>query len=287
MRTNILLDINHGKRANMTVVLILTNSLDDSHVEAVAEQIVSRGSQFIRLDVDRILRGEESLLFDYASGGILLNKDGQSYNLRNVDSVWYRKPFGFNQTYGFLEHITDSIQRDVVEKEVRDVVNGIGLLLSDKYWLNSPTAIARARIKPYQFAVALRAGLVMPKTIITSDPQAAREFCKESQSVFKPIAVPDINYNGDCYAVETTLMTDQLVDSLDLISTQPVILQHLVEKKYELRVTVVGDKLFVARQTPNNKGTDVVDWRSIQYTGSKYDTAYNLPTKKLSELGGS
>lgn len=261
----------------MVTVLVLTNSYDDCHVEAVFDHIDRQGGRTIRLDVDLVLRGESHLSFDYSTGRILYTSHGEDYDLHHVDSVWYRKPFGFSQTYGFLEHIQDPVQRAIIDKEMHDTVDSICMLLSDKFWINHPSAISKARLKPYQYAVAKQLGLPVLPTLVTSDPIAARDFCRESLSVFKPITVSNIEYGEEYYMVETTLMTDALIDSLDLIRTQPVILQRFIEKKSELRVTCIGDELFVARQTPDDPSTQTIDWRSLQDSGSRYDTSFVLP----------
>ncbi len=261
----------------MVAVLVLTNSYDDCHVEAVFDQIHRQGGQTVRLDVDSLLCGESHLTFNYSTGQILYTTPKKVFDLRDADSVWYRKPFGFSQTYGFLEHIKDPVQRTIVDKETHDTVDSICMLLSDKFWINHPTAISRARLKPYQYAVAKQLGLPVLPTLVTSDPVAARSFCLEAPSVFKPIAVSNMEYGDEYYIVETTLMTDELTDSLHLIRSQPIILQRFVEKKNELRITCIGDDLFVARQTPEDASAQTIDWRSLQDAGSRYDTDFALP----------
>lgn len=261
----------------MVTVLVLTNSYDDCHVEAVFDRIHANGGETIRLDIDRVLRGESHLTFDYASDTILLTSPSGDYNLREVDSVWYRKPFGFSQTYGFLEHIRDPVQRSVVDREAHDTVDSICMLLSDKFWINRPLAISKARLKPYQYAVAKRLGMPVLPTVVTSNPDTARQFCSQGPTVFKPITVSSMEYGDEHFMVETTLMTEPLIESLDLIRSQPIILQRFAEKSSELRVTCVGRELFVARQIPDSTTTHTVDWRSLQGTGSRYEIGFTLP----------
>lgn len=270
----------------MVTVLVLTNSYDDCHVEAVFDRIHANGGATIRIDIDRVLRGENHLTFDYASDTILHTSSSGSINLREVDSVWYRKPFGFSQTYGFLEHIKDPVQRSVVDKEAHDVVDSICMLLSEKFWVNHPSAISKARLKPYQYAVAKRIGMPVLPTLVTSNPEAARQFCAQGPTVFKPITVSNMEYGGEHYMVETTLMTESLIDSLDLIRSQPIILQRFVEKSSELRVTCIGNELFVARQIPDQSTAHTVDWRSLQESGSRYETDFTLPENIVLAIRG-
>ena len=77
--------------------------------------------------------------------------------------------------------------------------------------------------------------------------------------------------------IETTLMTDELIDSLGLIKSQPIILQRFIRKTSELRVTCIGKQIFVARQIPQETMPRAVDWRSLQESGSRYVIDYTLP----------
>ena len=232
----------------------------------------------VRVDIDRVLRGESCLTIDYGLGDISFSSKGLCVNLLDVDSVWYRKPFGFDQTFGFLENIKDPVQRSTVDKEVHDLVDSLCMLLSGKFWINHPSSISKARLKPYQYAVAKRLGMPVLPTVVTSDPEAAKRFCAQGPTVFKPITVSGMEYDDAYYMVETTLMTKELIESLDLIHTQPIILQRFVEKASELRVTCIGDSLFVARQVPDKSAVHTVDWRSLQEDGSRYETNFDLPS---------
>ena len=273
----------------MTSILALTNSYDDSHIEAVQSHIDHDVHTFTRVDVDRIVRGEHQILWDYQSMRVLLVTEKETIRLDEVDSVWFRKPFGFGSNYGFVESIKDPVQRTVIEKEMRDLVDSLCAILADKFWLNHPQALSRARLKPYQLHLAREVGLPLPDTVITNDPDAGRKFCDEGPTVFKPLTVPQLEYGDTRYSVETTLMTDELINSLHLIKSQPVILQRYIEKSSELRVTCVGDQLFVARQMLNgDKSTNkVVDWRILQGTKDSTYDMFELPTgitDKVSKL---
>lgn len=272
----------------MTSVLVLTNSYDDSHVEAVQHLVHKAGHTLFRLDVDRIVRGEHQILWDYTSLQVQLITENDTVDLAGFDSVWFRKPFGYGSTNGFVESIRDPVQRQAVEKEVRDLIDGLCFFLENKFWLNHPRAINKARLKPYQLHLAREIGLPLPETIITNDPAAARSFCLEEPSIFKPITVPHLEYGETFYSVETTLMTDELIESLHLIKSQPAIFQRCINKRYEFRVTCVGNQLFVARQELTNMSSSgTVDWRSLQDTDASRYTISELPSNleaKVREL---
>jgi glutathione synthase/RimK-type ligase-like ATP-grasp enzyme len=265
----------------MAIVLVVTNSYDDHHVNAVRKVVEVLGFTMFRFDTDLLVKGVNSVTFDYQDGygTVMLRTSEGTLCSADIDSVWYRKPFGFGNV-GFVESINDPVQRGIVAKEVSAVLNGLFAFLADCYWLNKPDAITRAQLKPYQILLAREIGFNLPDTIITSDPQVAREFCSVGPTIFKPLVEAAMVYGEQAYAIDTTLLTERHLAQLDLIKAQPVLLQRYVDKAFELRVTYVGGELFVARQELTSSAPlGVVDWRSLQGTSDSVYTPYALSSK--------
>lgn len=269
----------------MTTVLVLTNSLDDLHVEAVREHVENLNHRLIRVDIDRIVRGENQILWDYQQNSVQVIVGDKAISLNEVGSVWWRKPFGFGGIHGFAESIRDPVQRNVAEKEVRDLVEGLCATLESKFWLNRPSTMATAKLKPLQLHVARNIGILMPDTIITSDPGSARAFCSKGPTIFKPLVEPILDYGEVSYGVETTLINEEHMRRFDLIKSQPIMLQRFIAKKHELRVTCVGDQLFVAKQELSTDiSSDVADWRPLQGTAKSTYSIGSLPEDLVSKV---
>jgi hypothetical protein len=66
--------------------------------------------------------------------------------------------------------------------------------------------------------------------------------------------------------VPTTGVTDELLAEPDLLRWTPGIYQHYVEKDHELRVTVIGRRLFAIRINSQATARGQVDWREAQRT---------------------
>lgn len=252
----------------MTQILVVTNSYDDPHVEAVREEVEAHGSTLVRLDSNLLVSGISQITFDYQDGfsTVTITNPNGVIKSHDIDSVWLRKPYGFGDV-GFVESIVDPVQRAVAEKELTATLGGLFAILEDRYWLNRPYMVERAKLKPYQLFVARKVGLVAPETIITCEPLVAKAFCSQGPTVFKPLSQALLKYQDQTLSVETTLMTDAHIGNLDLIRSQPVLLQRCIDKLYELRVTYVHGQLFVARQELTSTHVPrTVDWRSLQGT---------------------
>lgn len=268
----------------MPTVLVLTNSYDDAHVNAVTEHIHLMGGKVFRVDTDRLLSGEQNIAWDCQSSSCRIVQDrGGSFDLFNVSAVWFRKPFGFGK-HGFAERsIDDPVQREVVEREVHDVIDGLCLSLSSRRWINHPKDMSLARLKPFQLQLAHSVGLAVPDSIITNDPATARTFCGRFATVFKMLSSQSLEYSDKTYYVDTTLMTDGLIERLDFIRSQPILLQRCIDKIAELRVTYVDGEVFVAKQTVT-VDTSQVDWRSLQNApGSTYEPS-SIPSRLITQI---
>jgi glutathione synthase/RimK-type ligase-like ATP-grasp enzyme len=115
-------------------------------------------------------------------------------------------------------------------------------------WINRPEANLKASNRLVQLATAKEVGLKIPSTLITNDPNAAAEFYQhhDGQIVLKAVHHHGIEIEGKVYSMYTRSLTKDDLSRLDDLIYAPCILQERLDKKSELRVTVVGEKVFAA-----------------------------------------
>ncbi len=135
--------------------------------------------------------------------------------------------------------------------------------MPDAFWLNNPIYLNTARKKIYQLFLAREAGFRVPKTIITNHPGRVKEFYDEcgGKIVFKAIQGELLDYGEKSFSIPTTLVTDQHLENLGMVRKTPALFQESIEKAYELRITVVGDKIFPVKIEPLVDISHAVDWR--------------------------
>ncbi|MFD8935082.1 hypothetical protein ACFV0R_07465 [Streptomyces sp. NPDC059578] len=121
----------------------------------------------------------------------------------------------------------------------------------------------RAEYKPFQLKTAREAGLIIPPTLITNEPAAVREFAAEvgSDLVCEPVASPVFIEGGELKTVYTRRIGPGDLADLQGIDLTCHLFQAWADKDHEVRLTVVGDRLFAAAiHTDSPAGH--VDWRS-------------------------
>jgi glutathione synthase/RimK-type ligase-like ATP-grasp enzyme len=125
--------------------------------------------------------------------------------------------------------------------------------------MNHPDASRRARHKPWQLRLAQRSGLPVPATLITTFPQAAREFADRLPDlVVKPVS------GAHPQEPPRAVPTSRVAPDADFaaVAYGPTLLQRRVAKRADIRLTVVGDEMLAARkETAPDAHPDDVDVR--------------------------
>lgn len=138
-----------------------------------------------------------------------------------------------------------------------------GALARPVEWMSHPAKIQQAESKIYQLSVARSLGLAVPDTLISNDPERVRRFFREKSGevVAKPLRLGYFDYGNRQTGVFTSRVApDDLAEDAPL-RMAPVIYQELVPKLFDIRVTVVGQKVFAAAIDSQSEPSAALDWR--------------------------
>jgi glutathione synthase/RimK-type ligase-like ATP-grasp enzyme len=153
--------------------------------------------------------------------------------------------------------------------------------LLDCLWVNHPLEDGRSRYKLLQLQVANEVGLQVPRSLVTTEPEAVKQFYEEcnGKMIHKVLGWPYFS-EDDPEAPTSKMVYTNMVDlnKVDVSRVQycPCFFQEYVEKDVELRVTVVGERVFACEihsQKSANPRTHI-DWRNY----SLHDTPHVAAT---------
>jgi glutathione synthase/RimK-type ligase-like ATP-grasp enzyme len=220
------------------VILVISHPGDD-HARRVCALLAAGGHEAHLLDVAD-LPAAATLTIDYADParpGLELRRDGtDALDLRRASGVWWRRPRAVD-----LSGLSDSNARLFAASEWHEAVNGLWLLLADARWMNVPSRDELASRKARQLAVAADIGLTVPRTLMTSDPERARAFIETvgvGRTIYKTFAATPLVWR------ETRIVRETELAELEAVRVAPVIFQEYVEADADLRVTIVGERVF-------------------------------------------
>lgn len=233
------------------MILIVGNSIDP--VKSVVDEIQHMSDKkVVFFRADKCL-DNEILSFHYTNGRcvLLLDIEDKMIDLKNITSVWYWKPI----LPKLLRTIQPVESQTFIYRQFLAMWRSIVSLLANSKWINDYYKSLEVEHKPYQIQAASQIGFKIPDTLITSNPQRAMDFWKHcnKEMIIKALILS----SSENKVIFTNKVTDETIQKIERLKSSPVILQKLVPHKYELRITVVGDKIFPAKI----EGKSQLDWR--------------------------
>ncbi|MFJ9870735.1 ATP-grasp ribosomal peptide maturase [Streptomyces sp. NPDC101165] len=231
-------------------VLILTSE-EDVTADMVVLQLGRAGVPVVRLDPADLTNGV-ALSGEYVQGACRghLSVGGRLVSMNGLRSIWVRRP-------GDAALRADQPSAWLTEESTQALY---GMLrCTDARWMNHPDAARRARHKPWQLRLAQLSGLAVPATLITTFPQAAREFAERFPDlVVKPVS------GAHPQEPPRAVPTSRVPPDADFaaVAFGPTLLQRRISKRADIRLTVVGERLLAARKPADPDGhPDDIDVR--------------------------
>jgi glutathione synthase/RimK-type ligase-like ATP-grasp enzyme len=239
-------------------VLLVTKSNDNHSVALVAEALEARGARAFRLDTDRFPT-EVQLALHQPRGRSTLRTAAGELVLGELSAVWYRRA-AIAQA---LPDDMDRQDREAAVKESRATLFGMLESLAC-FTMNRVSAVRAADHKPRQLELAAELGLEVPETLTTNDPDAVRAFWdrRRGRVVVKALSTFAIyDPAGREQVVFTSQLAAEELDHLDQLALAPMTFQEHLDKAVELRVTLIGGRVFAAAVDSQALARARIDWR--------------------------
>ncbi|MBB5110113.1 ATP-grasp ribosomal peptide maturase [Streptomyces spectabilis] len=232
-------------------VLVVTN-LDDPTTDLVITELHDRGVPVVRFDSGDFPHALSIAATITSTSGVTgtLTTPSRTCDLSRVRSLYYRRPSGF-----VFDHLDPQDARFAL-MQARYGLGGILASLPGCLYVNHPHRVGDAEFKPAGLAAAHAAGFRLPATLITSDPDTARAFIRQhGPAIYKPFSAPLYRIEGVSCTVKVEEVTADEID--DAVTGTAHLFQHRIDKTGDVRVTVIGDRVFCVRID-----SGLLDWRT-------------------------
>lgn len=217
-------------------MILVVGSPTEPMVAQVYEELERRGATAFLIDVRDM---PSTVGFSLSPSGQdpgdrLRLEDGTDLNLRKVKAIYQR--IGFGNFEAFEGYTADEV--NFVSQECQSawlpILNCWPALV-----VNRPIHSGSNASKPFQIGLFEQFGFRVPVTLVTNNPQAARDFYEhyEGKVIYKSISYTRSIVQG---------MGPEDLERLDTLVNCPVQLQERVEGN-DMRVHVVGDRVFASR----------------------------------------
>lgn len=222
------------------MILVISSESDD-HAVAVMQELQRRDASAAMLDTGKY-PSESGLTIAYNGSGTgsfsFAQPGGEVIPLNDCRVAWWRRP----QPFTLDPALRAEPGRSFALNESFEAIAGLWQCL-DALWINHPTREEVAARKAYQLKVAQSLGMRTPHTCITNDPERAREFIAghgPERTVYKAFSATEAAWR------ETRVLREGELALIDSVRYAPVIFQEYIEADIDLRVTVIGKKIFAA-----------------------------------------
>jgi len=291
-------------------VLLVTKSNDNHSVTLVAEALEARGARAFRLDTDLFPTDVQLALHQprghaaarpagylpsidprdpaaalpagYAPPPSTLRTPAGELVLDDITAVWYRRA----AVGAALPADLEPQHRDAALKESRATLFGM-LENLDCFTMNRYSAVRSAEHKPRQLELAAALGLDVPRTLTTNDPDAARAFWTtcHGRVVGKMLSSFSIyDEAGREQVMFTSILAEDDLAHLDQLALSPMTFQEHLDKAIELRVTLIGGRIFAAAVDSQALERARTDWRKEGVQLLHAWKPYDLPATISAQL---
>lgn len=261
-------------------VLLLTHSGDFFVIDRVIDALRRRGARPVRFDTDRFPRHLGATFLDLGGGSRrLLDLDGEEVDAGDVDAVWTRSLWPPD-----LGEELDPEHLAACRSQIREAAQGFFFGLGGARWINDLHAMERASNKIHQLDVARRAGLAIPRTLITNEPERVRGFHDrlEGRVVTKLLAGLTFGMHRSAGTFHTSDVGEEDLDELESLRYSPMIFQEKVDKDCELRVMYIAGRAFAgAIRAAGTRGA--TDWRQAEVDETGWESA-EIPPEVVANM---
>ncbi|HEY9679219.1 MAG TPA: hypothetical protein V6C76_14515 [Drouetiella sp.] len=241
-------------------VLILS-SQEDVHATRVQQKLGALGVEVRFWNFDPFVSDcDLEFVISNDNNNFALQLADGPIELRCFDSIWYRRP-GALKSKSFFEPWVADLMLQESRQGLMGMLNAIPSL-----WVNHPVRDKNCSLKLFQLQVAKNAGMFVPETIVTNSPETACDFFeKHSGNVIYKLITEKSNFSLPRYefphGVPTLPLREADLIHLDQVRHGPHLFQERVQKKADVRVTVIGAKPF-ATYIESQVGAGKLDWRN-------------------------
>jgi glutathione synthase/RimK-type ligase-like ATP-grasp enzyme len=240
------------------VILIITHK-EDFTVDFVIEKLNRQEIPYYRLNCEDIYtkpitsKSNSNFFFDI-------------HGLTDFHSVWFRRT-----KIPDIESVTDE-EKLFLLQDFNSFFDNLFQLINTKKWLSLPQNAYRAENKLLQLQTAEKLGFKLPNTLVSNDYSILEQFLLDNNNdvIIKPIRQGRIKTSDGFETIFTNRLNQTQIQNLRSFELTPCIFQEYIDKEYEIRVTIVGEKVFAAKIDSQSSNETKVDWRRVKSKFEKY-----------------
>ncbi len=292
--------------------VFIVSTLLESNVDKIISRLESRGIDWYRFNTETFPLACRISLYDLSSGETyaVISDGERQIDTRQITSIWHRRMGDSVLPAGLVGY-----EKNFVRNESWALLQGMYTSIKC-FGVNPRDKETKANLKAYQLQVAKQVGFRTPNTLVTNAPDDVRSFVENTSGpiLFKPVAgaaaagkrpelskemqqaypkgfavppaAPEDDFYTRTYTVFSQILTPERLAKIDHIVSCPVVFQEYIQKQVELRITIVGERIFAAEIHSQDFEETKIDFRhlAISPTTMPRHEVHHLPDEISEKL---
>lgn len=257
-------------------VLILTQAVD-AYAAPILQELERRNVQVLRFDLSEFPERIEiaSSLGSWQGWQGWLRYEGEVHALEEIQSVWNRRPTNPDASKAYIPPIRAFLNLENLR--------GFLGILQGAFWVSPRGAIQAAEFKPRQLQIAQSVGLHVPRTLITTNPEAVLAFFEKcgglviSKAVAKGVVdIEKVYLKDEPRFMHTSQVEREHLEHLEGVRVCAHLFQEKISKAMDIRAVVIGRQIFAVGIHSHSQDS-ALDWRK-DYASLSYSIEH-LPSE--------
>ena len=263
------------------MLLIITNK-EDVHPNPVIEKL--GGFPFLRLNSEDLLK-EYKMSWSSSQGEISWRLSSRLNNIEvtseNLTSVWERRPL---KPKNLLNKNSNRKVGKFCRDEAVHFFQYFRYFLNENFYIGHPLVDRTAESRFIQHRCAQKFGVSCASSIYSNNSKELKQFAsKYTQLFIKSIYTDSINYEDYYLSLGSVKTSSNNIINASDQSLESTInyLQEYIEKDFELRITVICDKVFACKLNSQELDDEngKIDWRDGLLNGKLKHEVFELPDR--------
>lgn len=181
--------------------------------------------------------------------------------ITDISVAWYLRDGAIQATVS-----EETIEVRFTRNETKAALRSLFSVLKCPWVNREETIHFLSSNKLYQQLIARQCGLAIPRTLISNNPESVAEFSNPEQGLLlKSMGYIKLDEAGRYFLYSERFSHEELLEKSLAIHGCPIFAQEYVEKHYEHRVMVIGNRVLDCRIDSQRSEATKVDWRHYDF----------------------
>jgi len=233
-------------------------SKKNTAVGSLISELRKSKKPFLYLNWDELV-GEAVVEYNSEEKKYFIKYKNHSFDLLKVKSVYWDHS-NLSEVFYFKRAKFSNKEKVFLSRWI-EVLNALEFILSEKKWYPAKPSSMKyeGQHKFGELLLAKKLGLKIPKMLYTNDSREAEKFLKNTNSIMKESGIKffeDSRSNIQMFESKKIESTDKKIKNLQF---SPCLFQEFIDKKFDVRATVVGNKVLSVKINSKENSNSKID----------------------------